>query len=83
MPWYDAIRFFFSSSEEEKESIIFKNASKITEAAVEMADERDLAKITIEENFIVKHTNGGRNSRVVGKLKRRERLIKGQKFDMP
>jgi hypothetical protein len=83
MPWYDAIRSLFSRSEEEQESKIFKNASKITEAAVEMADQRDLAKITIEENLIVKHTNGGRQSRVVGKLKRRERLIKGQKFEMP
>lgn len=84
MAWYNVIRrFLFLHSEEEKESIIFKNANKITEAAVEMVNKRDLPKITIEENSIIKHMNGDKNSRVIGKLKRRERLLKGQKFELP
>lgn len=82
MSWIEDIRLYFSS-EEGKEGIIFKNARNISEAALEKVEQADLPVVAIEGEMLVKLTNHGKYRRIIGKLRRRPRLLSGQKLEMP
>lgn len=82
MSWIESIEMYFSS-EEGKEGIIFKNARSISEAALSKAEQADLPVVAIEGESLVKLTHRGKYRRIIGQLRRRPRLLSGQKLEMP
>lgn len=82
MSLIESIRLFFYS-DDDKEGIIFKNARSISEAALSKVEQADLPVIAVEGDKLVKLTHGGKYRRIIGKLHRRPRLLKGQKLEMP
>ncbi|MFN0036566.1 MAG: hypothetical protein ACKVUS_15985 [Saprospiraceae bacterium] len=82
MSWIESIEMYFCS-EEGKEGIIFKNARSISDAALVTVERADLPVVAIEGETLVKLTHGGKHRREIGKLRRRPRLLSGQKLEMP
>jgi hypothetical protein len=82
MSWFDSIKMYFCT-EDDKEGIIFRNARRISEAAVAKAEQADLPVVTVEGDSLIKLSHGGKYRRKIGKLTRRPRLLSGQKLEMP
>ncbi|MDX1910465.1 MAG: hypothetical protein SFV22_03215 [Saprospiraceae bacterium] len=82
MSWIESIKLYFCS-EDGKEGIIFRNARRISEAALAKAEKANLPVVTVEGDNLIKLTRGGKHRRKIGKLTRRPRLLSGQKLEMP